>query len=572
MPTATRRKTSEPQPSSAAFSGSRAATVREAVADALLAEGVERLFALMGDGNLELICDVGERCGLPVVLGRHEQGVVAMADGYARFSGGPGVATVTQGPGLTNAATSLVVASRHPSPVLLIAGDVPAGDLHNPQRFEQDAFGRLTAGAGGSVDSVRSFDPILARAFATVRAGRPFVLNLPADVQRSPVEHGWRYHRHYGTSQPVCAAPELIEQAAGRLAGARQPALLAGRGAATSGAGPALAKLAEMLGAPLMTTLLAHGLFAAHGLDAGVLGGLGDGRALRAIEHADVIVAVGAGLNQWTTHFGSALDGRVLIQIDTDPAALLTHRASEHLRIQGDAAATVDALAAALSERQVDPRDSLEKVTQIIKNKQPRDPSPYRDTDATVDPRHFLAELDRALPEDRSIVIGGGHAAQVACFTLRASGPSDWSCTSVDFGAIGQGLPVAIGACFARPGRRVIHVTADGDLMMGIAELDTAIRYSVPLTIFVLNDHAMGQEHHNLARAQLPTSYASYPSPDLAELARTLGATGYRIDNAQQLDRIRPALDRHDGVVIVDVRINGDYLNPISREIAAHLS
>ena len=92
--------------------------LREALADALVAEGVELLFALMGDANLELICDVGERCGVPVVFGRHEQGVVGMADGYARFSGQPGVATVTQGPGLTNAATSLVVAARRRSPTL----------------------------------------------------------------------------------------------------------------------------------------------------------------------------------------------------------------------------------------------------------------------------------------------------------------------------------------------------------------------------------------------------------------------------------------------------------------------
>ena len=120
-------------------------TVREAIAEALRAEGVEVLFALMGDGNLELICDMAD-LGVRVVFGRHEQGVVAMADGYARFTGHQAVATVTQGPGLTNAATSLAVAQRHPSPVLLLAGDVPLGDLHNPQGFQQAAFAALTPG------------------------------------------------------------------------------------------------------------------------------------------------------------------------------------------------------------------------------------------------------------------------------------------------------------------------------------------------------------------------------------------------------------------------------------------
>jgi acetolactate synthase-1/2/3 large subunit len=95
--------------------------IREGVADALVAEGVEVVFALMGDGNQDLICDLGERCGVRIVHGRHEQGVVGMADGYARSTGKPGVATVTQGPGLTNAGTSLVVANRRHVPVLALS-------------------------------------------------------------------------------------------------------------------------------------------------------------------------------------------------------------------------------------------------------------------------------------------------------------------------------------------------------------------------------------------------------------------------------------------------------------------
>jgi thiamine pyrophosphate-dependent acetolactate synthase large subunit-like protein len=107
--------------------------------------------------------------------------------------------------------------------------------------------------------------------------------------------------------------------------------------------------------------------------------------------------------------------------------------------------------------------------------------------------------------------------------------------------------------------------------MMGLSELDTAIRCSLPLTIFVLNDQSMGQERHNLAHENLPTRYADYPSPDFSQLARTLGATGYRINNPGELDQINQTLQDHDGVVIVDARINGEYLNPVSREIADHL-
>jgi acetolactate synthase-1/2/3 large subunit len=130
---------------------------------------------------------------------------------------------------------------------------------------------------------------------------------------------------------------------------------------------------------------------------------------------------------------------------------------------------------------------------------------------------------------------------------------------------------VAVGACFARPDRRVTHITGDGDLMMGISELDTAIRYSLPLTIFVLNDQAMGQERHNLLHMNIPSRYASYPSPDFAELASALGATGYRIEDLDGLKQINQTLEGHDGVAVVDVRINGEYLNPVSHDTAEHL-
>jgi thiamine pyrophosphate-dependent acetolactate synthase large subunit-like protein len=544
--------------------------LREALADALVAEDVQLLFALMGDANLELICDVAERCGVPVVFGRHEQGVVGMADGYARSSGQPGVATVTQGPGLTNAATSLVVAARRRSPVLLLAGDAPVGDLHNAQLFDQASFGHLTAGYGARIDAAAAFEELLAEAFRTVRSDSPFVLNLPTDIQNAELASDWRYEPRYATSQPVLADPTLVDIVATTLADARRPAVLAGRGAVASGAGPALCELSELLAAPLLTTLLANGLFDGAPLNAGVCGGLGDGRALRALEHCDVIVAVGASLNQWTTHFGSATTGRKLIQIDADPAAF-SGQARPDVTLQGDAKATAIALTDRLRDRLtathlVDPALAL-----ILDSAEPRDPSPYLDTDHSLDPRHFLDELDRALPPERSVVIGGGHCAQVACFTIRASAPEDWTCTSIDFGALGQGLPVAVGACFARPDKRVAHITGDGDLMMGISELDTAIRYSLPLTIFVLNDQAMGQERHNLVHMNLPTRYASYVSPDFAELASAMGAAGYRIESTDGLAQINQALEGRDGVVVVDVRINGEYLNPVSRDIAEHL-
>jgi len=544
--------------------------LRQGVAGALVGEGVDVVFALMGDANQDLICDLGERCGVRIVHGRHEQGVVGMADGYARFSGQPGVATVTQGPGLTNTATSLVVSTRRRVPVLVLAGDASLGDLHNPQGFDQQAFAELMTGNGARVESERGLTDILATAFHRVRSGLPFVLSLPADVQNIDLGEGWDYQPYAPPPQRSSADPDLIGTASQVLSAARQPAVLAGRGAVASDAGAALRELGEAIGAPLMTTLLANGLFSGHRLDAGVCGGLGDGRALRALEHCDVVVAIGAELNQWTTHFGSALDGRRLVQIDTDPASFGRYHRPD-VALLGDATATIRALTSRISAEPGSLREPSAELMSILERLGPLDSSPYLDTECSVDPRHALADIDRLLPAHRKVVIDGGHAAQVACQSLRASSPRDWTCTSVDFGAIGQGLSVAIGGCFARPGERITHVTADGALMMGLAEFDTAVRHSLPLTVVVLNDQSMGQERHNLIHKGIPTSYTDYPSPDLVALAGAYGATGYRIENPDQLDRLPAALAHDAGVVVVDIRINGDYLNPTSRDIAQHL-
>ena len=274
-------------------------------------------------------------------------------------------------------------------------------------------------------------------------------------------------------------------------------ALLARRGAVASDAGGELAELARLLGAPLLTTLLANGLFAGDPLDAGVLGGLGDGRALQLMEDVDVLLSAGASLNQWTTHFGSAIEGKTIIRIDSDPDVLAIEDGTGHIALRGDVRATARALIEAITPMRTAPRMPSGGVARTIAGPRRRDPSPYLDTDTALDPRHVLDELDGLLPgDDRRLVIGGGQQlGSVACFTLGASSPADWSCTSTDFGAIGQGLGVAIGTVLlARPGQRVVYVTGNGDFMMGIAELDTAIRYSLPLLILVLNDQAMGQD------------------------------------------------------------------------------
>jgi len=132
-------------------------------------------------------------------------------------------------------------------------------------------------------------------------------------------------------------------------------------------------------------------------------------------------------------------------------------------------------------------------------------------------------------------------------------------------------LGIALGACFARPGKRVTHLTADASFMMNVSDFHTAVSHNLPLTVFVFNDNAVGQERHDLIHKGLPPKYAEVASPDFEKLAVGFGAKGFRVNRPDDFGEIDKALAVEDGPVIVNVRINGDVELPVSWEIAQAL-
>ncbi|MFS0691223.1 thiamine pyrophosphate-binding protein [Streptomyces nitrosporeus] len=541
--------------------------VREAVVDSVSSSGSTTVFVLMGAANQELICDLEQRGGLRVVHCRHEAGAVGMADGYARFSHHVGMASVTSGPGVTNTATSLAVAHAHRSPVLLLAGDTAQGDLSNPQRFDQDAFTQLCAGDGGRITSPDQVSGMLHRADSALAASRPFALHLPTDVQEMTARPSSRHTPEptgHVTSDDAPDHDAMAATAASLLTAADHPVILAGRGALN--ARTPLVRLAQLLGAPLITTLRAAGLFAGQSLEAGVAGPMGDGRGQRLLEESDAVLAVGTSLHPLAA--SALLQRRVpprLIRIDTAPSA---DHLSYDAYLRTEASLGARSLERALTDRGLD--ESVPWWRHLVGST--RVHLPTGRTGGVVHPLVALDRLRNLLPEQRLLVIGGGHAALSACQMLPASGPRDFTCVSTDFGAIGQALPVAIGACFARPGQRVYHVTGDGELMMALAELHTAVHYRLPLTIVVLNDHGFGQERHNLHRAGRPGHHADYTGPDLATVANAMGASVYSITRQDELGILSGALGHEHGVVFVDIHIDPAYLNPVSAHVATAIT
>jgi acetolactate synthase I/II/III large subunit len=546
--------------------------VLEALATALAAEGIDHIFGVMGDANQNLIVELCEKHGLTFVHAHHEGSAVGMADGYARFSGKIGLATTTQGPGYTNATTSLVAARLHRSPVLILAGHASLRDPYNPQgMIDQHALAKLTTEATAKIDHAAAIDYCIGEAFRQLKAKKgPFVLNMPQDVQQSNLpDKDWIYRPMYKTKALQPARQEDVAEAAKILGNAQRPTILCGLGAANGKAEPEVRALAEYLGAPVATTLLAAGFCAQYPLYLGISGGLGSELTIDTLAASDVMVVVGASLNEWTTHFGKVLEnGKKIIQID-DRSDAFGWFARITVGLEADAKVAVAALLDRLRDGGKPGRQPDAKTVQKIKERKP--PVISYDDGKSVDPRRAAAYLEDKLPKhDRILVFDGGHAAMVTGKALSSPSAENWS-LGLDFGAIGQGLSIALGACFARPGKRVTHVTADASFMMNVADFHTAVSHNLPLTVFVFNDNAVGQERHDLIHKRLPAKYADVPQPDFEKLAVAFGAKGFRVNRPDDFGELDKALAVEDGPVIVNVRINGDVELPVSWEIAQHL-
>ena len=323
--------------------------VADAVGRGLAGLGVNTVFGVVGSGNFH-VTNALVAGGARFVAARHEGGATVMADAWARTTGVPGVVTVHQGPGLTNAMTGIAEAAKSRTPLLVLAAEAP--EIRS--NFHVDVAG-LAAAVGAVAERLYSPASALAdaqRAYATALGRRTVVLALPLNVQAAP------YQPAPGEPGPVPAlrrvfppapAAEAVTALAGLLRGARRPVFIAGRGA--RGRAADLERLADACGALLATSAVAKGLFRGSPWNLDVSGGFASPLAAELIGDADVIVGWGCSLNMWTTRHGKLIPPEAtLVQVDDDVTAIGVHR-PVHLGVLGDVTETARAVAAALGGR-----------------------------------------------------------------------------------------------------------------------------------------------------------------------------------------------------------------------------
>jgi acetolactate synthase-1/2/3 large subunit len=530
--------------------------VHEALAAELADHGVEVMFGLIGDANLFMANAFVEQRGGRYVSAVHEASAVMMAHGYASRTGRLGVATVTQGPGLTNTATALIEAVRSSSPIVLITGDTAPSNLLNQQSLSQEPFVRATGAGYVLVAAPADAADALAQAVAmALSESRPVVLNCPTEYQWVEVDVTQTQQlRQRRPSPPLSTAPpddSEIDRAVGVIASARRPLVLVGRGVVAAGCRDSIAAFANRVGAPLMTTLRARNLYRADEGSVGVMGTVSTDRGSEVIADSDCVIVFGASLNTWTTVRNTLLTGKAVVHVDVSDVVL--SRSGATALVRGDAEAVAGTIVKWLDEAEVPPSSFRNRVLADLRDEDLHLASPVG---AVLDLGGALSAISAALPSQRTVVFDGGRFLGEAFKYIEAPTVAG-QVLSTSFGAVGLGIGAAIGAAVAAPSEPTVLVIGDGGLMMsGLAELQSCVRQGIPIIVAVCNDGSYGAEYDQYVNKQVQATLSLFDWPSFADVARALGADGVTVDTAQDLGAALEAIRTGRRTLLIDIRVD----------------
>jgi len=514
----------------------------ELVARVLKQAGVSHVFTLCG-GHILPIYDGCVKDGIGVIDVRHEQAAAHAADAYARLTRNVGVAIVTAGPGVTDAVTGVANAYAARSPLLLIGGAAPLGlrGLGALQEMEQVALLRPITKGAWSVAETRQIPEVLTTAIRVALSGRPgpVFVEIPVDLLLTTIEDRLApVPTDYVHRTPAAGDPVAIERLAELLAGAERPVVMAGGGVYWDDAAAALATFAQAAGAPVFMNGAGRGCLPAdHPL------AFAQARAF-ALGQADVVLVLGAPLD-FRLGYGRpptfAENARVCM-VDCDPVELGRNRPLA-VGIAGHIGRVLDQLTAALprglAARVADWRS---RVTASEREARQRLDAQCASDDIPVSHYRWAAEIARHVTPDTIVVGDGGDVVGCASKIVRLHRPGQWLDPG-PFGCLGVGPSFAIAAKLLHPDRRVLLIAGDGALGFNGMELETAVRFKLPMTCIVGNDGGWGQiRNPQLSFFGEERAVAtSLPTTRFDLMAEALGGRGVLI---REPKGIGPALER----------------------------
>jgi acetolactate synthase-1/2/3 large subunit len=542
-------------------------TGAEIVIRALLDQGVEVLFGYPGGAVLPIYDALFAEPKLRHVLVRHEQGATHAAEGYARSTGKPGVVLVTSGPGATNAVTGIVDALMDSIPMIVITGQVATHLIGTDAFQECDTIGitRPCTKHNYLVKDAADLPRIIHEAFHIATHGRPgpVVIDIPKDVQFGKARYqgpGEVTHAH-NYAPRTRGEPAKIAEATALIASARRPILYTGGGVINAGpkAAAALREFAQMLGAPVTSTLMGLGAFPASDPKwLGMVGMHGSFEANNAMHDCDVMIAVGARFDDRVTgRLDAFAPGSRKIHIDID-ASSIGKNVRADVGIVGDAGQVLEDLIAAWKGRNLSvDQAALSDWWRQIDGWRARQSFRYRQDEKLIKPQYAIQRLYE-LTRDKDVYVTtevGQHQMWAAQF-FHFDEPNRWM-TSGGLGTMGYGLPAALGVQIAHPESLVIDIGGDASVQMTMQEMSTAVQHNLPIKIFILNNEWMGmvRQWQQLLHGERYSHSYSASLPDFVKMAEAFGCVGIRAEKPDELDDAIREMISVNKPVLFDCRV-----------------
>jgi acetolactate synthase I/II/III large subunit len=531
--------------------------------DCLATHGVDRVFCVPGESYLAVLDALHDRNAVQTVICRHEAGAGFMAIADAKLTHKPGIAFVSRGPGAANASIAVHVAEQDAVPMILFIGQVPRNEAGRGA-FQEVDYAKMFGDMAKMVATIENADRIpevLARAFvvASTPTPGPVVIVLPEDMLEdrtgAPVIQPMSVPRASG------GAAADVERVAAMIARAERPLMIVGGGLSPMPGRAAMVAASDAHGLPVAPTFKRQEIFPnAHSHYAGHLGFKIPRGQIAMYEDADLIVAVGTRLGELSTQGytfpASPVPKQPLIHI-TDDARHIGRNFATTLGIVADPTAFLNALAAKPSTPSSARKAWAAKLHEYVAGKRAWTPP----KDGKLDMGAVVGNFGDAIADDAIFITDAGNFSGWLHKHVAFNGRQEM--IGAVGGAMGGAMPAAVAAGLRFPKRQVITWIGDGGALMTGAELATAIRYGVPVKVFIANNGSYGTIRQHQERAYKTRVHGTQlTNPDFAKWGESFGARGFTIKTIAEAAKIVAEALSHNGPVVVDVRTTVDHITP----------
>jgi acetolactate synthase-1/2/3 large subunit len=537
--------------------------------------GVKDVFGLPGGAIIPFYDELMSSTAIRHILVRHEQGAGHAAEGYAAATNQVGVAIATSGPGATNLVTAIADAYMDSVPILAITGQVFSTLMGTDAFQEVDIVGITMPITKHSflVTKPEDVPATLAKAFQIATTGRPgpVLVDITKDAQQNSAPFIWPPKTDMPGYRPVTKAHgKQIQAAAQLLAESKRPVFYVGGGVVRAQASKELFELATKVGAPVVTTLMARGVFPdSNPLNLGMPGMHGTVPAVLAIQESDLLIAIGARFDDRVTGKPSefAPDAKV-VHIDIDPAEISKIRVAD-VPIVGDAKDVIADLSTAFTEATTGGKFDLSEWWVRLHELQKRFPLGYDEpADGLLSPQYVIQRIGEITGPEGIYAAGVGQHQMWAAQFIKYERPNSFL-NSGGAGTMGYGVPAAMGAKVAEPERTVWAIDGDGCFQMTNQELATCTINNIPIKVAIINNSSLGmvRQWQSLfydgrhSFTDLNTGHGTAMVPDFVKMADAYGALGIRVTTKEEVDAaIKLANETNDRPVVIDFIVSRDAL------------